>query len=174
MEQLYDNFKNPKREYAIYPIIHGAAALDRRDGRNPLAETLLSRGFAGIVGNVPYRDNFPDDLTEWEDTQRGFMSFINLGMKTWIYDEKGYPSGTAGGVVLERSPEHPEYQAKGLYCYEYWRTLTGPGKYRSDVPGDRLEYALLLPLDGGEAVDITACKNENVGCVIPLRGSYIR
>ncbi len=173
MEQLYDSFKNPKREYAIYPIIHGAAALERRDGKNPLAETLLSRGFAGIVGNVPYRDNFPDDAVEWEDTKRGFESFINLGMKTWIYDEKGYPSGTAGGVVLERSPEHPEYQAKGLYCYEYWRTLTGPGKYRSDVPGDRLEYALLLPLDGGEAVDITACKNEHDTLYFDIpQGSY--
>lgn len=50
--------------------------------------------------------------------------------------------------MLERNPDHPEFQAVGLYCYEYWRTLSGPMSYRADVPGDKLEYAMLLPWMG--------------------------
>ena len=36
-----------------------------------------------------------------------------LGMKYWIYDELDWPSGVAGGLVLQN---HPEYRQKELYC----------------------------------------------------------
>ena len=155
------DFKSPQRTYGIYPIVHSGAARIGAEENSPLAERLDRQGFAGMVGNVPYGENFPDDPQEWSDTEKGFRKIISKGMKTWIYDEKGYPSGSAGGVVIENNPDHPEFLAVGLYCYEYWRTLTGPGKYRADVPGDHLEYAMLLPLDGGEAIDITHCANSN-------------
>jgi hypothetical protein len=117
-----------------------------------LLDKLDELGFAGVVGNTPYGPGYPDDAGEWDITEKGYRSIIARGMKTWIYDEKGYPSGTAGGLVVD---ENPDFIAEGLYCYEYWRTLTGPIPYRADVPGDRLYRALLLPLDGGEAVDVT-------------------
>lgn len=137
------------------------------------AAKLEKQGFAGIVGNIPYGPHYPDDPKEWEDAEKGFRDYIRRGMKTWIYDEKGYPSGSAGGVVLERHPDRPGIQAVGLYCYEYWRTLTGPISYRADVPGDKLEYAMLLPLDGGEAIDVTSCQNEQGTLYMEIpEGSY--
>ncbi|NLE54047.1 MAG: hypothetical protein GX617_03835 [Lentisphaerae bacterium] len=145
-------FVRPERRYGIYPIIHGAVA-----GDLSRAERLERLGFAGIVGNVPYGRTFPDDAKEWRDTAEGFKDYIRRGMPVWIYDEKGYPSGTAGGAVTDA---HPDTIAEGLFCYEYWRTLSGPMYYRADTPGDKLFRAMLLPLAGGEALDVTASANE--------------
>ena len=142
-----ERFENPERRYAIYPIRHqGVVAC----GKDP--EAVKDLGFAGVVGNVPYSWEFPNDTKAWEETEKAYRSLIGQGLHTWIYDENGYPSGTAGGAVID---ENPDFIAEGLYCYEYWKTLTGPGRYRADVPGDKLVSALLLPLDGGEAVDVT-------------------
>ena len=151
--ELKKSFQNPDRRHAIYPIIHGGVAA------NPSrAEHIERLGFAGIVGNVPYGEGYPDDDAEWQRTSDGFREFLKRGMHVWIYDEKGYPSGTAGGAVTDMNPD---FIAQGLYCYEYWRTLSGPGPYRADVPGDKLYRAMLLPLDGGEAIDVTDTQNEH-------------
>lgn len=152
IDEIKVNFKNPPREYGIYPILCGGIVQSHEK-----LEQYDRQGFAGVVGAVPYEKDFPNDEGEWDRTERAFRAYINKGMQTWIYDEDGYPSGTAGGVVID---EHPEYEAAGLYCYEYWRTLEGPMSYRADVPGDRLYKALLLPLGGGEAIDITDTLNE--------------
>jgi len=221
-----EGFKNPDRRYAIFPIIHEAAAAEadpavtkmpvaaaeadpavtetsaaaaetavyaasasaakgcdneqppgpglderlnalglavsiggdtERRGVRSRAEYLRDLGFAGVVGNVPYGQNFPDGAEDWSLMEKGFRDIIKHGMSVWIYDEKGYPSGTAGGIVLD---DNADFIAEGLYCYEYWRTLTGPISYRADTPGDKLYRALLLPLDGGEAVDVTHFLDE--------------
>ncbi len=147
MSEYAERFARPERRYAIYPIVHGAIATD--PGR---ADWYARCGFAGVVGNVPYGPGFPHDAAEWEATRAGFEAFMERGMETWIYDEKGYPSGTAGGYVVE---QHPEFVAQGLYCYDYWRVIEGPGRFRADTPGDRLFRALLVPADGGDPLDVT-------------------
>ncbi|MBE6871961.1 MAG: hypothetical protein E7491_08440 [Ruminococcaceae bacterium] len=152
MKNFAEKFKNPPREYGIYPIVHGGIAYPENN-----LEAMKNRGFAGVVGNVPYGRDYPDDSAEWKRTAEGFRAYAENGMKTWIYDEKGYPSGTAGGVVLERNPE---YETIGLICYDYWKSLEGPSYYRADVPEGELYKALLVPIDGGEAIDITDTLNE--------------
>ncbi len=102
-EHFAKSFKDPDRRYAIYPIIHSgitsAKDFDYYD----------RCGFAGVVGNTYYnmvsptdtsKVGFPDDETAWQRTEEGFRGFAKHGMHTWIYDESGYPSGTAGGYVL--------------------------------------------------------------------------
>lgn len=164
MQQLRDAFQSPDRRYAVYQIIHGGAADKAR------AAYYDERWFGGIVGNINYPLNFPDNKTIWQDVSAGMREYIGRGMHTWLYDEKGYPSGTAGGYVTEM---YPETIAKGLYCYDYWRKIGGPGIYRADVPGDKLWKAVLIPVDGGEVIDVTHCLNErNVLYVDVPTGSY--
>ena len=144
-------FTEPDRRYAVYQIIHGGAADASR------AAYYDERWFGGIVGNIPYTMQFPDDEAAWKNTEAGMREYIRRGMHTWIYDEDGYPSGTAGGYVTEF---HPEYIARGLYCYDYWRKISGPSVYRADVPGDKLWKAVLLPVEGGDPIDVTDALNE--------------
>lgn len=148
----YDAFKNPERKYAIYPIIHA------RLQNQQLVDNYDKRWFAGVVGNVDYdTPDFPNDDTVWRAAADGARAYLDRGMQVWLYDEKGYPSGTAGGYVTE---EYPDYIAKGLYCFRYWLTIKGPRAYRSDVPGDALWRALLLPVGGGDPIDVTYGLND--------------
>lgn len=153
MNEIYKNFINPPREYAIYPIIH--------DGMKHYLNVInyhLDCGFAGVVANISYNEHFPNDTSEWIDFEKGCRAYFDSNMKVWIYDEKGYPSGTAGGAALD---SHPEYEGLELMCFSYWKTLTGTGMYRADTPSGKLYKAMLVPLEGGEAVDITETVNEN-------------
>ena len=71
--------------------------------RVQLAE-LLDIGMGGIVVNVGY-DDYLDNEDAWQRFLVGVRSAAELGMRIWIYDENGYPSGTAGGKVLQGHPE---------------------------------------------------------------------
>ncbi len=151
-KQFEKGFAEPDRRYAVFQIIHDGAA------NKNLVDHYDERWFAGIVGNIPYTEGFPDDKSAWDDTEAGIREYIKRGMKVWLYDENGYPSGTAGGYITENNPE---FIAKGLYCYDYWRKIYGPSKYRADVPGDKLWKAVLLPAEGGDPIDVTHCLNKN-------------
>ena len=150
-EKLERALKSPDRRYAVYQIIHDGAAIPEK------AEYYDGRWFGGVVGNLQYTRDFPDDEAAWKAIEAGMREYIRRGMHTWIYDESGYPSGTGGGYVTEYNPQ---FVAKGLYCYDYWRVITGPGAYRADVPGDKLWKAVLISVDGGDPIDVTCGLNE--------------
>ena len=40
----------------------------------------------------------------------------SLGMKAWLYDEDRFPSGSAGGMVVQ---DNPVYGAKAWKCLKY-------------------------------------------------------
>ena len=145
-------FQNPPREYGVYPIIHSNVT------KQELVDEYDRKGFAGVVGNIDYTPDYPENASEWDKAEKGIRAYIGRGMKTWLYDEKGYPSGTAGGAVLER---HPEYESIGLICLPFWFILKGEQDYCADAPNGKLFKAMLVPLDGGrEAIDITDTANE--------------
>ena len=184
MTTFNENFKNPSRRYALFPIVHDVVATDEfvkegypyntklakrlnsltglsgyftvneTDGqvKKSIADKLEELGFAGVVGHAPYGPNYPNDKGDWESVKTGFQALFERSMTAWIYDENGYPSGTAGGLVVD---ENLDFIAEGMYCYEYWRPISGPISYRADIPGDKLFRAMLIPLSGDEALDIT-------------------
>ncbi|MDR1566848.1 MAG: hypothetical protein LBS48_06165 [Treponema sp.] len=141
-------FDNAPREYAIYPIIH-----DKMNSYQAEINSYHEKGFAGVVSNIKYDRNYPENRELWDNFARGCRTYIAKGMKLWIYDEHGYPSGTAGGVVLDR---HPEYECKEIVYYSYWKTLIGEDEYRADIPSGKLYKAYLIKLgSNGEYADIS-------------------
>jgi|GEM_PF-614955 len=73
-------------------------------------EHIRSLGMRGIVLNVNL-ENYLCSEAAWEVFRRGVRIAASMGLGIWIYDEKGYPSGAAGGLVLK---EFPEGEARGL------------------------------------------------------------
>ncbi|MDG0813804.1 hypothetical protein [Cohnella rhizosphaerae] len=72
---------------------------------------LSDLGYGGMVTNVDYNGYLKNEEF-WEILKQNVAYAIDkLGLRVWIYDEKGYPSGTAGGLVLAG---HPELEAQGL------------------------------------------------------------
>lgn len=143
---------SPNRKYALYPIVH------ERICDTALAERNYKLGFGGAVGNIKYEHGFQDSEKCWKTAENGFRKYKELGMYTWIYDEDGYPSGSAGGYLAE---DYPQFTATGLYCYIFPRILKGPMAYRSSIPDGVLHCAVLLSADGKNTVDITGKLNEN-------------
>ncbi len=72
---------------------------------------LLDRGFGGIVTNVSTRNEYLQNQEEWQVLRHLAAECERLGMRLWIYDEHGYPSGGAGTLTLA---ENPDYEATGV------------------------------------------------------------
>lgn len=67
-------------------------------------------GYGGIVTNVSF-NNYLNDEEEWQLFRYTLQCCRDMGLRVWLYDEKAYPSGGAGGLTLEG---HPEYQAQAV------------------------------------------------------------
>ena len=87
------------------------AALDEK--KNVVTSYLLdiaSRGFGGIVSNISTR-NYLQNPEEHEVFAFVADECERLGLRLWIYDEDGYPSGGAGGLTLA---ENPDFEATAV------------------------------------------------------------
>lgn len=57
-------------------------------------------GLGGIVCNVAF-DKYLQSEAHWKTLVAAVEACHTLGMVVWLYDEEGYPSGAAGGLVLQ-------------------------------------------------------------------------
>ena len=85
---------------------------------------LLEAGAGGLVATVALKRYLHDEAA-WDTLRRGVGIAREMGLRVWIYDEEGYPSGTAGGEVLENIPWA---EAQGLV-----RVTGADGSVRYDV-----------------------------------------
>lgn len=75
-------------------------------------DELHDKGYGGIVTNVDTGRNYLRDEESWALFRHAVQYGAHKhGMKIWLYDESGYPSGSAGGLTLQ---ENPAYECKGL------------------------------------------------------------
>ena len=160
IETLTATFKSPPPQYGIYPIMHSLCRFVEPDsvhkrsvshlvGQEEPRHTLTlleqevlrlqRRGFGGVVTNVGWGNDY---LKNWQPIQQVIAELKKKGFVVYLYDEKGYPSGSAGGLVLEK---YPHFEAIGMMAYRYPRLLRGPADYRADLPDGQLYKALLLP-----------------------------
>lgn len=113
-------FADPPNEYRPLQMVHGFDRMlrDRQQlagekGIDARLEFLQGLGIGGIVANVG-RDDYLNSRQQWEVYRYGMQKAHEMGLVLWLYDEKGYPSGTAGGIVTRANPQ---YVAQGLACY---------------------------------------------------------
>ena len=102
-----ERFANPPACARILPLHHGRP----NDTAKADAElqALKDEGFGGFAGNVNMNSNYLHDAASWRTYRYTVEKAHAMGMSLWLYDEKGYPSCTAGGQTLEG---HPEWQAR--------------------------------------------------------------
>ncbi|MHB8952711.1 MAG: hypothetical protein ACYC4U_06995 [Pirellulaceae bacterium] len=137
-------------------------------------EYYQQRGLGGLVCNVSFR-NYLESEEEWAKLVTAVQACHDLGLVVWIYDELGYPSGGAGGRVLERNPE---YEAQEL---AYDRSLEDPFLLRAAYEHTHASnnyhaarrYANLLD-DRAVACFIDVTHNAYYQRLKPLFGSTIQ
>ena len=103
-------FKDPPLEYHMNLNTHGFPL--EKDKQATLLDNYLLAGYGGLATNANWTDNYLKNDLELSS----FFQFVHLAkerkMEVWLYDEKWYPSGMAGGYILS---EHPEWEAEGLF-----------------------------------------------------------
>ncbi len=105
---LPERFATPPSASRILKIIHGWP--DDSKAQDELIARLQRQGFGGVVCNVSFSD-YLESESKWQAFTRAVRAAKDAGMALWLYDERGYPSGNAGGLVLR---DHPDWEAEGL------------------------------------------------------------
>lgn len=108
---------NHSMRYRPLEIVHDFAFIPLHLPQNaalPAPRERLDRlkecGYGGVVLNVSFK-NYLQDEAAFESLRDSVLYARKLGLTVWIYDEQYYPSGYAGGVLIQ---EHPECEAKAL------------------------------------------------------------
>ncbi|MCL2157806.1 MAG: hypothetical protein FWH48_00190 [Oscillospiraceae bacterium] len=74
-------------------------------------DSLQKKGYGGIVTNVPFSGDYMQNETAKKLLKHEVAYCKKNNMRIWLYDEKGYPSGTAGGLTLKKNPD---FEARGI------------------------------------------------------------
>jgi hypothetical protein len=157
LELLEARFRSPDPSDRLLQMVHGfdrfagaGGAGDSPDGIERALGRLEAAGAGGIVVNVG-SPGYLRNPAQWEILRRGISHARARGLAVWIYDEEGYPSGAAGGVVLEG---HPELEALGLAC----RTVRvdGPGPVVLGPPDCRQRLVAALAWNSSVTLDLAS------------------
>jgi hypothetical protein len=100
-----ERFATPPREYGILPFWFLNGDLDPDQMRDQLRE-FEAKGMPGIILHGRFGLETPYiGETYLERIKLAVDEAKALGLKTWIYDEMNWPSGTADGRVLRERPD---------------------------------------------------------------------
>ena len=138
-------FANPAAENRILKIIHGWP--DDPAAQDAQIRALASQGFGGVVCNVSFSE-YLESEEKWDAFLRAVDEAKKVGMALWLYDEKGYPSGAAGGIVLR---DHPEWEARGLLVAD---ARSDGEAFSIDLPPGELYLAAAYPV-GDDGIDLS-------------------
>lgn len=156
---LGERFLNPPAATRILRILHGQH--DTPAEQDKILQALADQGFGGFAGNVNFT-GYVDDPTKWPPFVRGVKMAKASGMSLWLYDECGYPSGSARDLVLRG---HPEWAARGLLV-AMTNVAAGTAVTFKAPPG-LLVGAVALPVREGklvraEAIPINTAVTDSV------------
>lgn len=138
---MEERFAAPPGESRILMIQHMLPV--EQGPQDEFLQSLLARGFGGMVTNNRFTDYLQSE-ENWQGLIRGVESAKKLGMALWLYDERGYPSGNAGGITMR---EHPEWEARGLFVTQ---GQSSGGAVEIECPPGRLIRAAAFPLADGQ------------------------
>ncbi|MBQ7190218.1 MAG: hypothetical protein IJR99_12480 [Kiritimatiellae bacterium] len=150
-------FQNPPPSARILPIRHHYP--DDLGEQDRALRQLAEKGFGGWAGNVSFT-GYVDDETKWPSYIHSVKQSRAAGMSLWLYDECGYPSGSARDLTLRG---HPELEARGLLVAV--AEVPSGGSATLDLPPGKLVAAKGVPVRDGvlalsEAVAVDAVATD--------------
>ena len=107
MQEFLQNLKNPSAEFSIIPFWFLNDRLSRRKIKKQLTD-FKEKGIDIVI--VHPRIGLPKSLKYLSDKYFSYYAYIlktakEIDLKIIIYDDGMYPSGAAGGLVVEGLPE---------------------------------------------------------------------
>ena len=105
-----EGFADPDRKYRGLQIVHDYAILPGQTYADKI-NSITDSGFGGFVTNDSWVRDYLKNDRRLERLNEFVHAARDLGVRVWLYDEKGYPSGSAGDLVVE---DDGKYQAINL------------------------------------------------------------
>lgn len=151
MAKLNKQFASPSAEYRALPMSFDHKAPEQ------YADWLVKGGWGGAHFSYPDGHAYLQDQTGWDMFAASLNACKSRGLKVWIYDEAGYPSGRAGGLTLKN---HPEYEAQGLFYASTDAACEKAGPFTWKLPDGKPFYVALCGIDmagglTGDVIDVT-------------------
>ncbi|MHC4799847.1 MAG: hypothetical protein ACYTF1_24695, partial [Planctomycetota bacterium] len=94
-------WQDPPGECRPLQIVHG---ITPKQANVEYMTAMRELGLGGMVCNVRFKDYLASE-ENWTTLQKAVRACNEAGLIVWIYDEQGYPSAAAGGLVLKTNPE---------------------------------------------------------------------
>jgi len=150
-------FQCPPDEYTILPFWFLNGDLDPEELRSQLAE-LHAKGIKGVILHGRYGLEMPYLSSRYLERIRLIVEEARrIGLRTWIYDEMNWPSGTAGGQVLQ---SRPDLAQRYIECISF--SVRGPWfTYLTGADSRYLDFERSTPLaafavgSDGRVIDLT-------------------
>ena len=136
-----EEFNSPGNGSRMLKIVHGWS--DDQDAVRKALDQIAAEGYGGVVTNVNFGDGYTDSDRNWHRFLFATEELRRRKMTAWLYDECGYPSGRADGLVLR---DHPELEVKGLLVAH---RQVGSGAVEFEMPPGKLLLAEAYPIESG-------------------------
>ena len=136
MNKLLSSLADPPVEYRAVPFWFINHCPEEKMLREQI-RAMREAGFGGVMLHARNGLQPCEYLNErWEKTVRTVLSEVKAqGMQLWLYDELHYPSGPAGGRILDRHPDSPiqylelAYEGETVPEGDFARVVKSPKGY---------------------------------------------
>jgi len=169
LNQIRTRFTNPVGEDRALPM----CSFDYMHVADQVKQ-YRDEGWGGA--NVQFPDWGPGYLLNpdgWNQFTNAVDECKKNNLSMWIYDERGYPSGKAGFLVLK---DHPEFEAQGLYYSSSDYTLDAAKEITWKLPEGEPYYIALFKLDEGKLAgkpdDLTTKAHEGILTTVLKSGNW--
>lgn len=153
-------FGNPSLDDRPMVMMHSASA--------GLVDDVYNRGYGGIVTNVSWSSDYLQNDRAFSSLSSVVKHAVDKGMHVWLYDEYGYPSGTAYGQTLDGNPE---YEALGLV--PQYKSIPAGASGKIDLLHGHTEIVSAYVYDGTSQSDMKLASGTDVSALISDDGNSV-
>lgn len=149
-------FKNPPKQFYPIPFWHINGAMTDEGIVLQMTDAKVKAKFNGVA-ILPVAQTQPDFLSEAYFQKFGLIleTAKKLDVKVILYDDTGFPSGSAGGQLEKQFPQDVR---KTIEKSEVIRT--GPGIWKSALPAGKLMAAVAMNVETLERINLSDFINE--------------
>ena len=161
-----EEFLNPAKKYRALRIAHSYDTNFPGKSTSEWVQSLLDFGFGGVITNDGWDGQYLINERKLERLDRFIQEAPANGLRVWLYDEKVYPSGTAGDLVVNA---HPEYRA--VMLEQITVTGSGIGAQSVALPEDFIQVESACITEDVKATTWTPLTVENKGGRLTFTGT---
>jgi len=170
---IRQDFIDPPLKYATRPLWFWNDTTVTDEGIAEQMQKSRDKCGYGGFGILPFGKEFkPKYLTEnyFKVYGAALKKAKELGMTMCIYDEYGYPSGSAGAIHGDGVPrfanKYPNHTIKRLDKHE--QDMVGPGMYSAEIPEGRLMSIVAMEMESKKRVNLTGmAKDGKIAWSVP-------